>query len=166
MNPMLKQTFADIVRVTVAACRSVYGERLVGVVLYGSVAKETMRPDSDVDLLVVVEPLPQGRLARMGEFASVELIVEPALDDARQKGVTTRLAPIVRTLDELDRSGFLVFDIACDGVLLDDTDGRVEAYLAAVRDRLERRGAQRRSFRGERYWVLEPNVRPGQVVEI
>ncbi len=166
MSAVLKQIFSDAVRAATEACRGVYGGRLIGVVLYGSVARDAMRPDSDVDLLVVAEPLPQGRLDRMAEFADVERIVEPILESARRGAVTTRLAPIIRTLAELDRSGFLVFDIACDGVVLDDPDGRIEAYMAAVRERLERRGAQRRSFRGAPYWVLEPNVRPGEVVEL
>ncbi len=37
-------------------------------------------------------------------------------------------------------------------------------YLAQVRDRLERRGAKRQTASGDRYWVLEPDVRPGDVV--
>lgn len=166
MGLMLKRTFSEIVDATVDACRSVYGERLVGFVLYGSVARETMHHESDIDVLVVVEPLPQGRMARMREFAEVESIIDPTLAAARRNDVNTRMAPIIRTLDELDRSGFLVFDIACDGIVLHDRDGRVDTYMSGVRERLERRGAERRSFQGAPYWVLEPDVRPGQVVEI
>ena len=163
---MLKQLFTDIVRATTDACVAVYGERLVGVVVFGSVARQTMRPDSDIDLLVVADPLPRGRVPRMDEFRKVEDLVAPALEDARSRSVTTRLAPILRTPADLDRSGFVLYDIACDGAVVHDRDGRIEAHMAGVRERLKRRGAERRSFRGARYWVLEPSVRPGQVVEL
>jgi hypothetical protein len=163
---MLDDVFDRLLRAVAEACRSVYRERLIGIAVFGSVARGTMRPDSDVDLLVVADPLPQGRLVRMEEFDGVERLVEPALAEAEERGVSTRLAPIVRTIEELGRSGFLRFDIACDGKVLDDPDGRLAAYMAGVREGLERRGAERRSFRGLPYWVLDPDVRPGQVVEL
>jgi hypothetical protein len=115
-----------------------------------------MRPDSDLDLLVVAQPLPQGRLARMDEFDAVEVLVAPALVTARGRSVSTRLSPIVRTLEELDQGGFLIFDIACDGQVVFDADGSVANYLAQVRQLLERRGARRETASGDRYWALEP----------
>ncbi len=70
---MLKEVFESLLDEIVSACRRVYAERLVGVVVFGSVARVTMRPDSDIDLLVVAEPLPAGRMPRMDEFDGVEL---------------------------------------------------------------------------------------------
>jgi hypothetical protein len=90
--------------------------------------------------------------------------VASALTKARRHGATTRLSPIVRTFDELGQGGFLIFDIACDGRVVFDPEGAVTNYLAQVRDRLERRGAKRQTASGDRYWVLEPDVRPGDIV--
>lgn len=161
---MLDEVFASVVGATVDACRSVYGSRLRGVVTFGSVARHRTRPDSDIDLLVVAAPLPQGRLARMDEFDAAERLVAAALEGARRRGVTTRLSPIVRTPEELDQSGFLLFDIACDGEVHVDHDGCVGAHLQRVRDGLVRRGARRYSASGARYWMLDPGVGPGDVV--
>lgn len=161
---MLAEAFDELVDATVTACDEVYGRRLRGVVVFGSVARGRMRPDSDLDVLVVAEPLPRGRLARMDEFDQVEARLVPALAEARRHGVQTRISAIVRTLAELDQGGFLIFDIACDGRVRLDTDGAVTDYLILVRQRLERRGAKRRTASGDRYWVLEPDIRPGDVV--
>lgn len=166
MVTMLREVFSNVLDAVADATRAVYGERLTGIVVYGSVARETMRRDSDIDLLVVAQPLPEGRLARMDEFEAVERLAAPALGTARTSGVTTRLAPIVRTEAELEQSGFLIFDIACDGVILDDPHGRIESHLANVQANLEHRGARRRSASGATYWVLDPNVRPGDVVNL
>lgn len=163
---VFEQAFSKISSAVRDACRDVYAERLVGLVLFGSVALGTMRADSDVDLLVVAEPLPEWRMDRTVEWDGVERLCAPTLERARRRGVDTRLAPMFRTPDELALGGFIIYDIAFDGVILYDFDARIESYFAEVRDRLDARGAVRASFRGMPYWVLKPDVRPGEVVEI
>ena len=164
-GPVLKDVFDRLLDEIVAACESVYGQRLESVVVFGSVARGTMRHDSDIDLLVVAEPLPEGRVPRMDEFDAVEAEVGPAMRTAAAQGVTTRISPIVRTLRECGEGGFLLYDIACDGRVLLDRTGSVGRLLADVRARIEARGALR-EVGGRRYWVLEPDLRPGQVVEL
>lgn len=161
---MLREVFERVVAATVDACREVYGDRLRAVVLFGSVARSRMHHDSDVDLLVCAEPLPRGRLERMREFDEVESRARASIDEAWESGVHTRLSPIVRTPGELGESGFLLFDIACDGDVRFDPDGRITSLLREVRERLEERGARRYTPSGARYWVLDPDVGPGDVV--
>jgi predicted nucleotidyltransferase len=142
----------------------VYGDRLHGAVVFGSVGRGRMRPDSDVDLLIVAEPLPDGRMARMTEFADVEDATAAILDAARRVGVHTDLSPIILTPDELEQAGFVVFDIAVDGRIIADRGDALAAHFAAIRNRLEKRGARRTSPTGARYWMLEPDVGPDDVV--
>ena len=163
---MLDSNFARIIDAVRGACIEVYGPRLVGVVLFGSVAHGTMRPDSDIDLLIVAEPLPDGRMPRMDEFLRVEERSAASLAEARTRGVDTRLSPIIWTPDEVPQAGFIKYDIATEGVIVHDPDRRIDAILRGLRVRLEERGAIRASYEGMPYWILEPNLKPGQVVEI
>jgi len=39
-----------------------FGKRLVSLVVFGSVARGTMKSDSDLDLLIVAQGLPRGRI--------------------------------------------------------------------------------------------------------
>jgi predicted nucleotidyltransferase len=162
----IREVFHQIEEALVSSCLRVYGERLEAVVVFGSVARGRPSPDSDLDVLVVAEPLPDGRLARMDEFDQVERELLPRLREARQEGVWAYISPLVVTPDELPHLGFVLFDIATEGVVRYDRAGRVEKVLAEVREGLARRGAERRYLRGSRYWVLEPGVRPGQVVRL
>lgn len=59
----LKATFDHPLDVVERSCEAFYGDRLVSLAVFGSTARGTMRPDSDIDLLLVVDPLPDGRLS-------------------------------------------------------------------------------------------------------
>lgn len=61
---MLKERFRELEERLLTEIKSFYGERLVSVVVYGSVARETQTFDSDFDLLIIAERLPQGRIKR------------------------------------------------------------------------------------------------------
>jgi predicted nucleotidyltransferase len=41
-----------------------YGDRLISIAVFGSVAKDTFRPDSDIDILIIAKDLPNGRIKR------------------------------------------------------------------------------------------------------
>src|ERR1035437_590065 len=55
-----------------ARCQQHYGDRLISVVVFGSVARGTAGPESDLDMLVVADGLPDGRVARGRDFLAVE----------------------------------------------------------------------------------------------
>jgi len=53
-----------ILKEAVARAHSLFGDGLRSVVLYGSRARGTARPDSDFDLLILADPLPDERQRR------------------------------------------------------------------------------------------------------
>jgi predicted nucleotidyltransferase len=151
---------------TLAACRTYYGARLVSLAVFGSVGRGTPRPDSDIDLLLVVDPLPDGRIPRMTEFQAVEHTLAPALAAARDHGVSTRLSPVIKTPQEVAQVSPLLLDMTEDARVLVDEHDALARTLRALRDRLAARGA-RRVWRGNAwYWDLKPDYRPGEVFEL
>ncbi|MEW6611385.1 MAG: nucleotidyltransferase family protein [Pseudomonadota bacterium] len=84
---MLKEQFSTLQTALHRACLDYYGERLVSLAVFGSVARGTMRPDSDIDCLIVAAPLPRGRMARMREFAAIKTAMDDALRAAGRRGV-------------------------------------------------------------------------------
>jgi uncharacterized protein len=149
-----------------ASCRRIYGERLVSLVIFGSVGRRDARPDSDVDLLVVARDLPSGRIPRVREFDAVEADLAGALRRARERGVATRLSPIFKSPDEVRRGSPLFFDMTEDSRILVDRDGFFAAALDDLRARLRRLGAKRVWRGSEWYWDLKPDYRPGETFEI
>jgi predicted nucleotidyltransferase len=162
LNEHIDHLLADVER----EARRFYAERLVALAVFGSMGRRTPRPDSDLDLLVVADPLPRGRVARVAEFSAVEHALAPRLAAGRRNNITTECSPIFKTSDEVRAGSPIFLDMVHDAQILYDRDGFFAAALDRLRDRLSRLGA-RRIWRGNAwYWDLKPDYRPGDVFEL
>jgi predicted nucleotidyltransferase len=142
------------------------GERLVSVVLFGSVARGEATAGSDVDLIVVCEAMPAGRFARLRLLEPADRRLEADLARLRAGGVDTRLAVILKTREEARHAVPLYLDMVEDARLLLDRDGFFAAVLDRLRARLRALGAERRRRGRARYWVLARDFTPGEVIEL
>jgi hypothetical protein len=141
-------------------CQTFYGQRLVSLVVFGSVGRGTPRPDSDIDLLVVADPLPDGRIPRVREFDAVERSAVPG----GPANSAHRLSPIFKTPAEVRRGSPLFLDMLDDGRLLYDRGEFFAKELAALKERLEKLGAKR-IWKGDSwYWDLKPDFKPGDEI--
>lgn len=103
MNPAedYRKAYHEVVRSTLQLCREYYGDRLVSLVLFGSVAKDTFTWESDIDILIVARKLPNGRYSRVMEFQkNVESKMEQTLLALFRRGIYTDLSPIFKTKEE------------------------------------------------------------------
>jgi len=149
-----------------AACRQHYGARLVSVAVLGSVGRGTPHPDSDLDLLIVADGLPDGRLARARDFQAVETALGPSLAEAHAAGLDPDLSPAFKTPAEVELGSLLFLDLIDDARLLDDRENFLRDMLASFQERLWRFGA-RRIWRGNA-WILDlkPDYTIGEVFEL
>jgi len=140
----------------VAAARQVCGERLLGAVVYGSVGRDRPHEGSDIDLLLVVELLPDGRRARADLAERIEDVATRSAPDLPD------LSLVLRTQAEV-RSGFpLLLDMVEDGRVCRDAGGVVGALLAEWRTRLAATGARRVVTGDSWHWDLAPSAPPGE----
>lgn len=150
-----------------AAVVAVYGERLTALAVFGSWARGTATPESDLDLLVVAQSLPPSRMKRVREFRPVEAATEtdrglvwgphrPAIE----------LSPVLKTPAELAAGSPLYLDMTLWCVVLFDRDHLLGDYLAGLRARMKALGSTRKTFKGGVFWDYKPDFRPGEVVEL
>ncbi len=141
-------------------CKVQYGERLVSLVVFGSVGRGTPRPDSDIDLLLVIRDLPAGRIARVREFAAIEAAL------GAESGSRVELSPVFKSPEELTQGSLLLLDMLDDARILYDQDDFFKNYLRDLSARLQKLGA-RRIWRGDTwYWDLKPDYVRGEVFEV
>ncbi len=163
---MLREAFESLERTVLNAVQAVYGDRLVSVVIYGSVARGTMRFDSDVDLVVVALGLPKGQPRRRVEFRQVERLVDPEMRRLAGLGIATDLSVVFKTPEEVEIGSPLFFYMVEDARILFDRDGVFATRLDRLRKRMAELGSKR-VWRGNAwYWDLKPDYKPGEVFEI
>jgi hypothetical protein len=143
-----------------------YGDRLVSAVLFGSVGRGSPHPHSDVDVLVIAEGLPNGRMKRSSDFAAVEDALGRQLGTLRAEGIHTRLSPVLKTPAEANEGSILFLDFLDDAKVLVDRDGFFQGVLAKLRGRLDELGARRVWIGSAWYWDLKPDFKPGEVFEL
>jgi uncharacterized protein len=130
------------------------GERLVSVVLYGSVARGEATAESDVDLFVVARDLP-GVLERYGVWEAVDAALG-----------CPNLSVILRTPEEARHTRPLYLDMTEDAVLLVDRGGFFQSVLDRLRARMRELGSVRRRWNGFVYWELKPGMKLGEDIEL
>lgn len=163
---MLKERFRALEEELLTEIVAFYDDRLVSVVIYGSVARGTFRFDSDLDVLIIARDLPRGRANRVVEFDEVEKALSPFLKSLEKEGILTSLSPVIKSPEEAELGSPLFLDMVEDSCILFDKDGFFTARLDRLRRRLKELGAKR-IWRGNMwYWDLKPDYKPGEIIEL
>ncbi|HHW29471.1 MAG TPA: nucleotidyltransferase domain-containing protein [Syntrophomonadaceae bacterium] len=163
---MYLQQFQEILKELHKAVKEVYGGRLVTLAVFGSVGRNTPRPDSDIDLLIIADDLPHGRIKRVREFDLVEEKLKPLLERMWQKGIQTSLSPIIKEPNDVLKGSLIFLDMLDDARILYDRNGFFRNYLDDLRKRLDKLGAKKVYRGGAWYWVLKEDYKIGEEFEI
>lgn len=136
-------------------CHETYGARLISLAVFGSTGRGTARPDSDLDVLLIVEGLSHWRMERVKEFEPIERALGNVM-----------LSPILKTPAEIANGSPLLLDMVDDAVILYDRADFLKTALDTLRANLHRLGAKR-IWRGENwFWDLKPDYQRGEIFEI
>lgn len=123
----------------VNALRQHLGDRLLAAAHFGSTARGDARPDSDIDVLVVVRDLPREARA-----------ISECLGPVRDPLFDTPVSFVPRSAEEFERDITpLHLDLALDARVLFERDGYLSNRLSLVRRRLDEAGLYRGT---DRFW--------------
>ncbi|MEM2238228.1 MAG: HEPN domain-containing protein [Candidatus Caldarchaeum sp.] len=161
----MKEEYKQLADKLVEQLQRFFGERLVSVVFYGSVARGEERSDSDIDVLIVADRLPESRLRRHELFMQAESSLQPLIDDLRRRGLASDFSPILLDRDEASRIRPLYLDMVHDAVIVYDRDGFFTVVLSRLRKRLEELGAKRVRRGRLWYWDLKLGLNSRDMAE-
>jgi uncharacterized protein len=158
----IPEPFRAILRAAAEAWSASLGERLISLVLFGSVARGRPHAASDIDLLVVAEGFPRALRDRRRPLLEEWERVRSSLGFPRAEWNLVTKSP-----DEAICRSPLYLDMVEDGIVLLDREGFFASVLDEMRERMKALGSRRVFLSdGSWYWDLKPDFRFGEVVEI
>jgi hypothetical protein len=150
------------------AVHGFFGDRLISVAFFGSVARGTAGKESDIDVLVVAENLPRDVGLRFRETGPVHDALKrtDAYRNLRLQGRSGFVSDIFLTPEETKTHPPILLDICYDGVLVYDRARFLEGVLGDIDRRLKELKAKKVIASKGYYWILKPDAKPSEVVEI
>jgi hypothetical protein len=145
-----------------------YGNRLRSICLFGSIARGEDDPESDVDVLVVIEGLSKDMGDRFREANDLfgQLKTTSAYRAVRNAGRNAFISDIFLTPNEVETHPPILLDIVSDGIILYDKEEFLQRVLSDIKARLDELGARRVKAKKGYYWILKPDAKFGEVVQI
>jgi predicted nucleotidyltransferase len=139
--------------------RFFYKKDLVSCAIFGSFARETATQESDMDILIVAENLPIGRIKRVTAFENIE-------DVLLKQHNNVLLSPIIKTPEEVKMGSPLFWDMTEDVIILYDKDNFLKNHLASVKERLKKNKAKKIKKGSAWYWILKEDYTSGEIFEL
>jgi len=162
-----RERYLDLVDALRSGVIEHYGDALISLVFFGSVARGLFRPDSDIDLLIIAENLRRGRAPRVLDFQQgVEGRLEETFRELGREGIYPLLSPVIKTPDEVRLGSPLFLDMVAEAKIAFDRGEFFAKYLEDLEVKLRRMGARKVRFKGGSYWLLKPDYQPGDIIEL
>jgi predicted nucleotidyltransferase len=162
----IEEPYRSLLEKLVEVLSTRLGDKLVSVVVYGSVARGSARKDSDIDVLIIAESLPKSRMKRQQLFLEVEGRLEPIIDGLWNTGFYVDFSPVILSVEEASKIRPIYLDMVEDSVILYDRGGFFNNIILRLRERLRELGSKRVWVKDKWYWLIKPDIRFGEVVRI
>jgi hypothetical protein len=142
-----------------------FQDKLVSVVLYGSVARGDNRKDSDIDLLLVIKDLPKTITERAILFDKVEKKLDDDIMRLMDEGYYVTFSPVLKTPEEAVTFSPIYMDMTEDAVILYDRDGFFRKVLEKTRKRLKELGFERVWLTEKSWYWRKRDYKLGEVID-
>ena len=147
--------------------KQTFGDSLVSLVLYGSVARGDAEADSDIDLLLILKNPPNNYHRRLDQVLGVQsdLEREEVYKRTRERlDIEPFLSHIILSKEEADENRYIYLDMVEDAKILYDRDNFFAQRLKVIKKRLRELHSKRVWLEdGTWYWDLKPDLKPGEV---
>lgn len=161
--------FAPLIKRYCEILKDLLKDRLVSVMLFGSVARGDWNKNSDIDVLVIADGWDDEPVwNRIREIKKAKEKLEESLE--YQEALRVGYWPIIQnyplSVKEAKRFNRIYLDAVIDGIILYDKDNFLTRLLQSLREKLEEMGSVRIMLPSRKfYWVLK-DLKAGEVITL
>ncbi|MCZ7357584.1 MAG: nucleotidyltransferase domain-containing protein [Candidatus Methanoperedens sp.] len=139
-----------------------FGDNLISVVLYGSVARGTAKEESDIDLLIILKNAPAAYYERLEPVIDIEIKLRKNIS-----GTAPIFSSIILSKEEAMENRNIFLDMIDDSVILFDKDNFFKNRLKELKNRLIQLGSRKVTLKDNTwYWQLKPDLKAGEILEL
>jgi hypothetical protein len=167
-NVKLQAEYRELAEEYARVAREFFGNRLLSICFFGSVVRGTATPESDIDVLVVAETLPRDLGLRVRETTPMHEALRRSEEyrKLRLQGRSAFVSDIFLSPDEAKAHPPILLDLTEDAFIVYDRNDFLNSVLEDVKRKLKVLGAKKVKARKGYYWILKPDAKPSEVVEI
>ncbi len=145
-----------------------YGDRLISICLFGSIARGDFNSNSDIDVLIIIKGFSSDLDSRISELFEIKRKLRRSIEykNLLKNNMPRMISEIVFTPDEVSRHPPILLDIIIDGVIVYDKNDFLRKELEKLKVKLNSIGAKRIKSKHGWYWILKPNIKFGEVIKI
>ena len=165
-TPSVWEAFLEKIK---EASLSFYGRNLLAAVIFGSATRGDFQKGSDLDLLIILCEEKDSMGKRIDEFMKIEweMRKSPGYQMLKDQGLPHRIEPVILNLEEFRSHPPLLLDLITDAKILMDNDDIFSREMDVLKKRLQELGAKKVILEGGRwYWILKPDVKWGETVDL
>jgi len=128
------RTYEPLLDRFVSLVQEALGDRVVSLILYGSVARGEARPESDVDVLLVLKDAPPVYRDRLRPLLPIlrRLRQESCWKNLETQGLSPALSVLVLSREEADQNRCLYLDMLEDARILIDRESVFQNRLRVL----------------------------------
>ncbi len=164
----LQREYEELAEEYVRLVKIHFRNRLWSICFFGSAARGEATPESDLDALIVVDGLPRDIGLRFHETNPIHSTLRQTEAYRKLKSLQRRgtVSDIFLSRQETSEHPPILLDIADHGILAFDRNNFLKGTLELFRQRLRELGARKVITKKGYYWILKPDAKPTEVVEI
>jgi len=139
-----------------------FGDNLISIVLYGSVARGTARDESDIDILIILKDAPDAYYERLDPVIDIEIKLRKSIS-----GTAPIFSSIILSKEEAMENRNIFLDMIDDSIILFDKNNFFKNRLKELKNRLIQLGSRKVTLKDNTwYWQLKPDLKAGEILEL
>ncbi len=168
---MLRKRFPELLEKAIRSyldiLKKCFGDKLSGVLIFGSVAKGKATKDSDIDFLVLLDDSYEHDPIEEMAKRFKDYIQKIDHEEFMRRNLPYTPMSLYYKEKELRENPVILLDIQEQGIIIFDKEGKLEKIINDFKRWMKSHGT-RKEYINEHgyYWILKPDLKPGEELEI